>query len=138
MTVPGSVLFACSNLIHFNKKIHIVFATLNKWFRANQLSLDFNKTNYVHLTTKSNMSVNFKIGFNNNFITNSPYTKFLGVTKYNTSSWNNHIDILMKKLSKACYIIRNSKTCLVIKSDLSCFLPFSYELWNYILGKFVT
>jgi len=52
------------------------------------------------------MPVNLKIGFINNFITNSSYTKFLGVTL----PWNNHIDLLMKKLSTACYIIRNAKT----------------------------
>jgi len=56
------------------------------------------------------MSVNFKIGFNNNLITNSSYTKFLGVTMDNTLSWNNHIDLLMKKLRMAFYIIRNAKT----------------------------
>jgi 3-methyladenine DNA glycosylase AlkC len=56
------------------------------------------------------MSVNLQIGFNNNFVTNSFYTKFLGVTMNNTLSWNNHIDLLVKKLSKACYIIRNAKT----------------------------
>ena len=56
------------------------------------------------------MSVNFKIGFNNNLITNSSYTKFLRVTMYNTLSWNNHIDILTKKLSMACYKIRTAKT----------------------------
>jgi len=55
------------------------------------------------------MSVNLKIGFDNNFITNSSYTKFLGVTLNNTLSWNNHIDLLMKKLNMACYIIRNVK-----------------------------
>jgi hypothetical protein len=30
------ILFAHSNLIDFNKNIHIVFTTLNKWLRANQ------------------------------------------------------------------------------------------------------
>jgi len=58
------------------------------------------------------MPVNLKIGFNINFITNSSYTKFLGVTMINTLSWNNHIDLLMKKLSTACNIIRNTKTYL--------------------------
>jgi hypothetical protein len=46
------ILFAHSNLIDFNKNIHIVFTTLNKWLRANKLSLNFNKTNYVHFTPK--------------------------------------------------------------------------------------
>ena len=75
-----SILFAHSNLTDLNTNVHIVFTTLNKWLRANQLSLNFNKTNYVHFTTKGNMSVNLEIDFNNNYITNSSYTKFLGVT----------------------------------------------------------
>ena len=81
-----SILFTHSNLIDLNKNISIVFTTLNKWLGANQLFLNFNKTNYVHFTTKRNMSVNLQIGFNNNFITNSFYTKFLGVTMNNTLS----------------------------------------------------
>jgi hypothetical protein len=92
-----SILLAHSNLIDFNINIHTVFVTLNKCYRANQLSLNFNKTNYVKFTTKRNMLVNLKIGFNNNLITSSFFTKFLGLTKDNTLSWNNHIDLLMKK-----------------------------------------
>jgi hypothetical protein len=66
------------------------------------VSLNFNKTNYAHFATKRNISVNLKIGFNNNLITNGSYTKFLGVTMDNTLSWNNHIDLLMKKIGAAC------------------------------------
>ena len=53
-----NILFAHSHPIDFNKNIFIVFTTLNKWLRANQLSSKCNKTNYVHCTTKRNMSVN--------------------------------------------------------------------------------
>jgi hypothetical protein len=136
-----SSLFAQSNLIDYNKNIHIAFTTLNKWLRANQLSLNFNKTNCVHFTPKRNITVNLKIGFNNNFITNSSYTKFLGMTIDNTLSWNNHIDLLVKKLNMACYIIRNTKTYMSVSSlKMICyaFFSFGYELWNYILGELVT
>jgi hypothetical protein len=34
----------------------------------------------------------------------------------NTLSWNNHIDLLIKKLSKACYILRNAKTYMSASS----------------------
>jgi hypothetical protein len=105
-----SILFTHSNLTDLNETICIVFTTLNKWRRANKLFLNFNKTNCVHFTAKKNIAVNLKIEFNNNFITNSSYTKFLGVTMNNALCWNNNIDLLMKKLSKACYIIRNAKT----------------------------
>jgi hypothetical protein len=134
------LVFYLLTLIDFNKNIYIVFTTLNKWLRANQLSLNFNKTNYVHFTTKRNMTVNLKIGFNYNFITSSSYTKFLGMTMDNTLSWSNHIDLLVKKLSTACYIIRNAKTymsALSLKMIYYTFFSFSYELWNYILGELV-
>ena len=134
-------LFAHSNPTDFNKNIYIVFITSNQWLRANHLSLNFNKTNYVHFTTKRNMSINLKIGFNNNFITNSSYTKFVGVTMDNTLSCNNHIDLIMKKLSKACYIIRNAETYMSVSSLKIIYFVFffslGYELWNYILGKII-
>jgi len=34
----------------------------------------------------------------------------------NTLSWNNHIDLLPKKLSSACHIIRNAKTYMTAAS----------------------
>jgi NADH:ubiquinone oxidoreductase subunit B-like Fe-S oxidoreductase len=86
------------------------------------------------------MSVNLKIGFNNNCITNSSDTKFLGVTMNNTLSWKNHIDLLMEKLSKACCVIRNAKTHMSVSSlkvIYYAFFSLRYELWNYILGELV-
>jgi hypothetical protein len=107
------------------------FYNLNKWLRANQLSLNFNKTNYVQFTTKRNMSVNLKIGFNNNFITNSSYTKFLGVTMNNTLSWSNHIDLLTKKLSNACYIIRNTRRYMSASSLKMIYYAFFHLVMIY-------
>ena len=126
-----SILFAHSNLIDFNRNIHIVFATSNEWFSANQLSLNFNKANYVHFTIKRIMSVNFKIGFNNNLITNSSYAKFLGVTMGNTLSWNNRIDLLMKKLIMACYIIRNARTFMSTLSLKMIYHAFFHSAMGY-------
>jgi hypothetical protein len=106
---------------------------LNKWFRAKQLSLNFNKTNYVHFITKINMSVNFKIGFNNNLITDSSYTKFLGLTMGSTFSWNNHIDLLMKKISTVCYIIINAKTYISASSFKMIYYSFFHSAMSYEL-----
>ena len=92
-----SILFAYSDPTTFNN-IHIVIAVFNKWLRANQLSLNFHKTNYVHFTTKGNILVSLKISVNNNFITNCSYTKFLRVTMNNTLSQNNHIELTIKKV----------------------------------------
>jgi len=81
-----SILFTHSNTIDHSKNINTVFKTLNKWLGRNELSLNFNKTNFVHFTTKRDTLVNLKIGYNNNFITSSTHTKFLGITLNNTLS----------------------------------------------------
>ena len=77
------------------------------------------------------MSVNLKIRFNNNLITNSSYTKFLGVTMDNILSWNNHIDLFMKKLSTAWYIIRNTKTYMSASSSKMIYHAFFYSPMSY-------
>jgi len=77
------------------------------------------------------MSVNLKIGFNNNFITNSSYTKFLGLTMNNTLSWNNYVDLLVKKISKACYIIRNVKTYMSALPLKVIYYAFFHSVMSY-------
>jgi len=77
------------------------------------------------------MSVNLKIGYNNNFITSSTHTKFLGITLNNTLSWNNHIYSIMKKLSRACYIIRNAKTCMSASSLRKIYYAFFHSVMSY-------
>jgi len=126
-----SILFTHANPIDLSKNINTVFKTLNKWLRANELSLNFNKTNFVHFTTKRGMSVNLKIDYNNNFITSSTHTKFLGITMNNTLSWNNNIDSIMKKLSRACYIIRNAKTCMSASSLRMIYYAFFHSVMSY-------
>jgi hypothetical protein len=38
----------------FNDKTEIVFQKINKWFQANLLTLNFNKTNFIQFSTKYN------------------------------------------------------------------------------------
>ena len=99
--------------------------------KTNMLSLNFSKTKYIQFTTKRNKSVNLKVGFNNNFITTCTYTEFLGMTINNTLSWNNHTDSIMKKLSKACYIIRNAKTCMSVSSLKMIYHAFFHSVMSY-------
>jgi hypothetical protein len=82
------------------------------------------------------MTANLEIGFNNKFINNSSYTKFMGVIIDNTLPWKNHIDLLVKKLlyTSKC---QNIHVCLIIEDDLLCLFSFGYELWDYVLGELV-
>jgi len=126
-----SILFAHPELIDLSKNIQVIFTTLNKWLRANQLSLNFNKTKYVHFTTKRNMTTNLEIEFNNKFINNSSYTKFLGVTIDHMLSWKNHIDLFVKKLCTACYILQNAKTYMSASSLKMIYYTFFHSAMSY-------
>jgi len=126
-----SILFTHSNQIDFTENINMAFETLNKWLRANELSLNFNKTNYVHFATKRNMIINFKIGFKNNFIASSASTKFLGMTRNNNLNCNDHVDSIAKKLSKACYMLRNAKTCTSASSLIMIYYAFFHSIMSY-------
>lgn len=80
------------------------------WFKANLLSLHFDKTQYLQFTTKSNMINYTKIGYDNKSITNTFHTKFLGLIIDNTLSSKDHTDLLTNKLSSICYMLRSIKT----------------------------
>ena len=126
-----SILFTHSNQIDFTENINMTFKTLNKWLRANELPLNFNKTNHVHFATKRNMIIDFKIGFNNNFIASSASTKFLGMTINNNLNWNDHVDSITKKLSKACYMRRNAKICMSTSSLIMIYYAFFHSIMSY-------
>lgn len=49
------VLFTHPNPIECSINIHKGFEISNRWFKANLLSLNFKKTQYVQFTTKNNM-----------------------------------------------------------------------------------
>ena len=49
----------------------------------------------------------------------------------NNLSWNNHIDLLMKKLSKAYYIIINAKTYMPALSLKLIYYTFFHSVMSY-------
>jgi hypothetical protein len=47
----------------FKNDINIVFESLNKWFGANKLSLNFDKTHYIQFTTKNSRQIDLEISY---------------------------------------------------------------------------
>jgi len=76
------------------------------WFKANFLSLNFNKTSYSQFQIKHYIDNVLDINYLNKTIANVPYTKFLGLEGEDTLTWVNHIDQLISRLNSACYVIR--------------------------------
>jgi hypothetical protein len=90
-------------------KTNIVFEALNRWFEANKLSLNFDKTHYIPFTTKNSHQTDLDINYANKSICKALDTKFLGIHVYSTLSWKIHIERIIPKLSAACYATRSIK-----------------------------
>jgi len=63
----------------------------------------------MQFTTKNKILHNLNIEYNNKMIIQANFVKFLGLTLDFTLSWKQHIDAIIPKLNKACYIIRKLK-----------------------------
>ena len=98
-----------TNLFYSHQNIQDLFSTvkselecINKWFKANKLSLNINKIKYTLFHKKSTKNEisgipDLKIGSKN--IEKTSSIKFLGVMLDKHISWNDHIKTVESKLA---------------------------------------
>jgi len=79
---------------------------MNEWFNTNMLSLNLDKTHFIHFVTKNSSSTDFNITHGNKKIANVYNTKFLDLTLDNTLSWRTHVDTIIPKLSFAMRVVK--------------------------------
>jgi hypothetical protein len=61
------------------------------------LVLNSDKT-HIYFVTKRNIYANLNMCYNNNFVTSTSCTEFLGMSMNETLSWDKHIETLAKKI----------------------------------------
>ena len=113
------------------KRVNNVFSQLNKLFDDNSIILNYKKTQYVHFTLKVTVHHDAPIGYNNNFISNSTSTKFLGVIIENTLSWKAHIDHFLPKTCMACYSVAMIKPFMCQENLKSIYYLYFHSLMTY-------
>ena len=84
-----------------------------KWFNANLLFLNMDKTYIMEFYSKDTKNFEKKVNYNNKIIPHKMELKFLGLIVHNMS-WKRHTDMITSKLNKACYIARAIKPFLSI------------------------
>jgi hypothetical protein len=88
----------------FKEKIEEILK-ISKWFQANSLTINLNKTKFIQFSTKINLGTSICIEYEQNHIENSQSTSFLDLTLNRTLSWQLHINKLCTKFKSACYIL---------------------------------
>ena len=91
------------------------FASVIDWFRANKLSINLAKTNYIIFRPK-NMIIQdpdeISLSFGNVEIKRVEFTKFLGIFIDSNLNWTSHVEHVCSQVSKSLYILRSVKKCL--------------------------
>ena len=112
---------------------------LAEWFKANKLSLNLSKTNYILFTTSlpvRALDITFSIG--SHTIERVYNTKFLGVFIDDRLSWNIHINHVCLKLRKSLGIIRKASAVLDTQTLINLYYTMLFPYLSYchlIWGK---
>jgi len=112
-----STLFADDNNLHISNSCFNVLQTtvnlqlckIDHWLRANKLSLYYNKTNFMLLTSRKHNPASFKVTINNHNISSEDNLKYLGVLLDNKLSWKPYVQKVKTQLSTACGILSKLK-----------------------------
>jgi len=82
---------------------------IDHWLRANKLSLNYNKTNFMLLNSQKHNPTSFKVIIDNHSISPVGKPKYLGVLLDNKLSWKPHLQKVKTQLSRACGILNKLK-----------------------------
>ena len=111
---------------------------LTDWFRANKLSLNVAKTNYM-LFTYSSQQIDPQIDIHlaNSSIKRAKCAKFLGIYIDEKLKWDEHIYNMNKKISKSFFCNKKGQTCSLTQTFnniilLPC-LPI-FGIWCNVVG----
>ena len=112
---------------------------LSDWFRANKLSLNVQKTQFVVFsppnTTQRNM-ISIQIGTVN--IQRVCHAKLFGIIIDETLNWGPHIDYVAKKIASGSYAINTVKKYLSVRKFLYYSFVHSYISYGVMIWSSAT
>jgi hypothetical protein len=107
----------------------MTFKYINKWFKANILSLNFDKTNFIQFITKNSSCNDVNVGCDNKIVSSTSNLKFLVLIIDNTLTWKGHIEMIVPKLSAACFAVRAVKP--FVSWDTLMIYYYFHSIMNY-------
>ena len=97
------------NLGDIVNEINVEIDRIYSWVKANKLSLNVEKTNFMLFTPKCFPRIMDDLLINGNRISEVNETKFLGVIIDNKLNWSPHIMHISKKIAKGIGIILKAR-----------------------------
>ena len=131
-----------TNLFYSNKNIKILFKEMNielknisEWLRANKLSINIDKTNFIlfhNNRDKDHLPLKLPtLCINDAPIKQVVSTKFLGVQIDENINWTHHITLTENKLAKQLGLLCKAKPFLNRRSMINLYFSFIHTYINY-------
>jgi hypothetical protein len=137
-----SIIVTDINKLNFEINLKQTFKDINMWFTSNLLALNFNKTQYMKFRPINYYNVTTKVNYDQISSTNVTETKFLGLIIDYTLTWKQHIEYLQKKISLACFPLRNIKDTisldaskLIYFTNVHSVISYSIIFWGFYITK---
>ena len=109
-----SVIITAPNHMELNTQANLLFYKINTWFQNNLLLLNLDKTLYTDFSPNFAITRMDTIQYNNTNLTKVPLIKFLGLMIDSNLTWNQHVDLVLRRLSSAGYALNCVKYTLPI------------------------
>jgi len=97
-----SVTISSRNFEDFCSVSNLVLSHMIKWFAANNLVLNLDKTNIMKFMTENSSQSTLYIGYKEKYVEETANTKFLGLQIDNHLNWKSHIEEIIPKWSMLC------------------------------------
>ena len=127
-----TIYMSNKNIDHLYQLVNADLNRLNDWFKANKLSLNVGKTNFMLISNLRNVKNNkhvLKIG--DSVIERKQCVKFLGVYIDEHLAWHEHIQACKSKLISALYAICRVKYIVPTESLDALYYSLAYPHLSY-------
>ena len=126
-----SIVITSPNTCELQKEISASLHQLTKWFQENSLSLKVSKTYFLQFHNKNPNNTDAPIILDSKFVTKANHIKFLGLTINDSLTWKTHIDVILPKLSSACFAIRSVKPYVSQQTLKAIYYAYFHAIMSY-------
>jgi hypothetical protein len=126
-------LFYCNkSLTELESVMNVELSKLSMWFRANKLSLNAAKTNFILFGFKRiPCNANLKLTFDGNVLERTAHTKFLGVYFDEKLTWSYHLNHIANKISRGLGMMGRCRKILSNDTLVTLYFSLIYPYLYY-------
>ena len=126
-----------SNVSTLQQNINDELVNVSNWFKVNKLSINFNKTEFMVVTTKQN-KLELKVSIDNNPIKQSHHIKYLGVLIDDNLNWKQQIKEQCSKVARGSWALNQLKHFVDEQTLRSVYHCLIYSHLQYCISSWGT